>query len=75
MTFAEKNEMRYFGVIVFGFLMAISMLAVLWISHGAGVGNGAAMAMGLAASPFLYMIFVGPFAILFVVSLIRIRKQ
>lgn len=51
------------------------MLAVLWISHGAGVGNGAAMAMGLAASPFLYMIFVGPFAILFVVSLIRSRKQ
>jgi len=67
--------MRYFGVIVFGAAMAISTLAVLWLSHGAGADDGWSSVMGLAISPFLYMIFVGPFAILFVVALIRSRRK
>ena len=67
--------MRYFGVIVFGALTVISMLAVLWISYGADADPGWATVMGIAISPFLYMIFTGPFAILFVVALIRSRRK
>ena len=55
--------------------MAISTLAVLWLSHGAGADDGWSTVMGIAISPFLYMIFVGPFAILFVAALIRSRKK
>ena len=67
--------MRYFGVIVFGAAMALSALAVLWLSHGAGATDGWSSVMGIAISPFLYMIFVGPFALLFVAALIRSRNK
>ena len=67
--------MRYFGVIVFGALTVISMLAVLWISYGGKADPGWATVMGIAVSPFFYMIFTGPFAILFVVALIRSRNK
>lgn len=63
--------MRHFGTIVFGCLTALSALAVLWLSHGAGTKDGHAAVFGLAVSPILYLVFVGPFALLFVVSLIR----
>jgi hypothetical protein len=67
--------MRYFGVIVFGAAMVISMLAALWLSYGAGAEPGIATVMGIAVSPFFYMIFTGPFAILFVLALIRSRRK
>jgi len=51
------------------------MLAVLWISYGGKADPGWATVMGIAISPFLYMIFTGPFAILFVVALIRSRRK
>jgi hypothetical protein len=66
--------MNHFGPLVFGFLTVIATLAVLWLSHGAGTNDGPAVVFGLAVSPFLYLIFVGPFALLFLLSLIRRRK-
>jgi len=63
--------MRHFGTFVFGFLTALSAIAVLWWSHGAGNQDGYATVFGLAVSPILYLVFVGPFAVLFVVSLAR----
>ena len=56
---------------MFGGLTAVSALAVLWLSQGAGTHDGHAAVFGLAISPVLYLIFVGPFALLFVLSLIR----
>lgn len=67
--------MRHFGTIVFGCMTAVSALAVLWLSHGAGTNDGHAAVFGLAVSPILYLIFVGPFALLFVLSLIRGMKN
>jgi hypothetical protein len=67
----DDEEMRHFGTIVFGSLTALSTLAVLWLSHGAGTKDGHAVVFGLVVSPILYLVFVGPFALLFVVSLIR----
>jgi len=67
--------MRHFGTIVFGSLTALSALAVLWLSHGAGTNDPHATVFGLAVSPILYLIFVGPFALLFVVSLLRGLKN
>jgi len=66
--------MKQFGPLVFGFLTAGATLAVLWLSHGAGTNDGPGVVFGLAVSPFLYLIFVGPFALLFLLSLIRRRK-
>ena len=66
--------MKLVGPLVVGFLTVIATLAVLWLSHGAGTSDGAAVVFGLALSPFLYLIFVGPCALLFLVSLIRRRK-
>ena len=63
--------MRHFGTIVFGCLTAVAILGVLWLSHGAGTNDGHAAVFGLAVSPILYLVFVGPFALLFVLSLIR----
>jgi hypothetical protein len=66
--------MKLFGPLVFGFLTVGATLAVVWLSHGAGTNDGTAVVFGLAVSPFLYLIFVGPFALLFLLSLIRRRK-
>ena len=66
--------MRHFGAILFGGLTVISALAVLWLSHGAGTADGHAAAFGQALSPLLYLIFVGPLALLFVLSIIRGMK-
>lgn len=63
--------MRHFGTILFGFLTLLSALAVLWLSHGARTNDGHATVFSLAISSVLYLVFVGPFAILFVISLIR----
>ncbi|MEI7946136.1 MAG: hypothetical protein WCJ02_05545 [bacterium] len=67
--------MRHFGTLVFGCLTVVSALAVLWLSQGAGTHDGHAAVFGLAISPVLYLIFVGPFALLFVLSLIRGMKN
>jgi hypothetical protein len=67
--------MKHFGTIVFGGLTALSSLAVLWLSHGAGTGGPPTTVVGLAVSPLLYIIFVSPFALLFVVSLLRGLKN
>ena len=60
---------------MFGFLAALSTLAVLWLSHGAGTNDPHATVFGLAVSPILYIIFVGLFALVFVVSLLRGLKN
>jgi hypothetical protein len=57
--------------VLFGSLTALSALAVLWLSHGAGAGNSHGAVFGPAVSPILYVVFVGPFALLFVVFLLR----
>ena len=67
--------MRHLGTMVFGGLTAVSALVVLWLSHGAGTHDGHAAVFGLAISPVLNLIFVGPFALLFVLSLIRGMKN
>ena len=67
--------MRHFGTLVFGGLTAVSALSVLWLSHGAGTHDGHAVVLGLAISPVLNLIFVGPLALLFVLSLIRGMKN
>ena len=67
--------MRHLGPIVYGSLTAVSTLAVLWLSHGAGTRDGHAAVFGLAVSPILYILFVGPFALLFVISLIRGKRS
>jgi hypothetical protein len=67
--------MKHFGTMMFGGLTVVSALAVLWLSHGAGTQDGHAAVFGLAISPVLYLIFVGPFALLFVLSLIRGMKN
>ena len=63
--------MRHFGTIVFGAMAAVAALAVLWLSHGAGSKDPGATVFGIAISPVLYLIFAGPFALLFFVSLAR----
>lgn len=67
--------MKHFGTIVFGSLTALSSLAVLWLSHGAGTGYPHATVLGLGVSPILCIVFVGPCALLFVVSLLRGLKN
>lgn len=67
--------MRYFGAIVFGILTVLSALAVLWLTHGAGTNDPHSTVFGIAVSPILYLIFVGPFALLFMVSLFRGMKK
>jgi len=47
------EEVKHFRTIVFGSLTAISALAVLWLSHGAGTGDPHATVLGLAISPIL----------------------
>jgi hypothetical protein len=69
--FAEWIWMRHFGTMVFGLLTAVSAIAVLWWTHGAGDQDAYASVFGMVMSPMLYLVFVGPFAILFVVSLAR----
>lgn len=63
--------MKHFGIVLFGFLTALSALAVLWLSQSAEMNDGRTVVFGLAVSPILHLVFVGPFAILFVISLIR----
>lgn len=67
--------MKHFGTIVFDLLTALSTLAVLWISHGAGTKDPHATVFGLAISPILYLVFVGPFALLFLISLVRSMRN
>jgi len=67
--------MRHFGTIVFGAMTVISTLAVLWLSYGAGSKDPSATVFGMAISPILYIVFVGPFALLLLVSLAREFKQ
>lgn len=54
--------MRYFGTIVFGLLTALSILAVLWLSHGAGTTDGHGTVFGIAVSPISFLVFTGPFS-------------
>jgi len=70
----DNRLMNHFGPLVLGTLTATGTLAVLWMSHCAGTNDGHVVVFGLAISPFLYLIFVGPFALLFLLSLIRRRK-
>lgn len=63
--------MRHFGTILFGVLAAGATLAVQWLASGAGTNDAHATLFGLAISPILYLVFVGPFALLCVISLIR----
>ena len=67
--------MRHFGAILFGNLTAVSTLAVSWLSYGGGTGAAHAPIFGLAVSPMLYLVFVGPFALLFVVFLVRSMRN
>ena len=67
--------MKYFGAVTFGFLMVLAILGVLWLSHGAGTKDSHAMVLGLAVSPILYIVFSGPFFVLFVIFLIRSLKN
>lgn len=67
--------MKNFGTVVFGGMTALSALAVLWLSHGAGTNNPGATVFGIAVSPVLYLIFVGPFALLFLIFLLRGLKH
>jgi hypothetical protein len=67
--------MRHFGTMVFGLLTALAALAVLWLSHGAGTHDPHAACFGIAFSPILYLVFVGPFALLFLISLFRSMKN
>lgn len=67
--------MRHFGTILFGLLTAISILAVLWLSLGAGTKDPYTKVFGIVVSPILYLVLVGPFLILFVVSLVRGLKK
>ena len=63
--------MNHFGSVAFEGLTAVSALAVLWLSHGAGTNDPHGTVFGLAVSPVLYVVFVGPFALFFVLSLLR----
>lgn len=67
--------MNHFGTIVFGSLTALAMLGVLWLAHGGGTGDRGAALFGLALSPVFFLIFVGPFALLFLMFLFRRRKH
>jgi len=67
--------MKHFGTIVFGSMTALSALAVLWLSHGAGTNDTGAIVFGIAVSPILYLIFVGPCALLFLIFLLRGLKH
>ena len=67
--------MRYLGAIIFGFLTIMAIVAVLWLSHGAGTQSPGATVLGLAMSPILYLVFAGPFFCLFVVFLARSMKN
>ena len=67
--------MRHFGTIVFGALTAFSTLAVLWLSHGGGINDPSTTVFGTLIAPVLYLIFVSPFAILFILSLARGSKN
>jgi len=71
----DEKRMRHFGTIVFGLLTVLSTLAVLWLSHGAGTKDGHATVFGLAVSPILFLVFVGPFAVLFLIGPIRGTKH
>lgn len=63
--------MRYFGAVVFGSLTALAALGVWYLAHGAGTGEKAAVGFGLAVSPALFIVFVVPFFVLFLIFFFR----
>ena len=67
--------MRPFGTIVFGSLTALAALGVLWLAHGAGTGERGASLFGIALAPVFFLIFVGPFALLFLIFLFSRRRR
>jgi len=67
--------MRHFGTVVFGSLTALAALGVLWLAHGAGTGERGASLFGIVMAPVFLLIFVGPFALLFLLFLFRRRKN
>ena len=71
----DDERMRHFGTIVFGSLAAMAALGVLWLAHGAGTGERGAALFGIAMAPVFLLIFVGPFALLFLLFLFRRRRH
>lgn len=67
--------MRLFGMLVFGSLTALAALGVLWLAHGAGTGEGGAAMFGIARTPVFLLIFVGPFAVIFLLLLFCRRRH
>jgi hypothetical protein len=67
--------MKYFGAVIFGVLTALSALGVWYFAHGAGTGDPHAAVFGLAISPALFLVFVMPFALLFLVCLVRAFRR